>query len=148
MVWNKIDIKLKKLKKDYLSGIRVCTIAKQYNCTIQTIYSRLKKLGLTKTNSESHLGLPAWNKGKGNGRTKYKMLAEKILGRPLKKGEVVHHIDGDRKNNTVNNLIIFASHSEHMKKAHSNKDVMKEKGRRGLIKKYGIAALKVKGIVE
>lgn len=36
------------------------------------------------------------------------------LGRPLVKGECVHHIDRNRKNNDPSNLMVFASHSEHM----------------------------------
>ncbi len=37
------------------------------------------------------------------------------LGRALTKREVVHHIDKDRYNNKLKNLILFATHGEHMK---------------------------------
>ena len=41
------------------------------------------------------------------------MVAEKILGRQLKKEEVVHHIDSNRLNNSISNLMVFATHSDH-----------------------------------
>lgn len=39
--------------------------------------------------------------------------AEEKLGRELKEGEVVHHIDHNRSNNNLNNLMIFDSISSH-----------------------------------
>jgi hypothetical protein len=36
----------------------------------------------------------------------HKMIAEKALGRELKRGECVHHIDGNKLNNKNNNLLI------------------------------------------
>lgn len=47
------------------------------------------------------------------GRHAHRVIAEKILGRPLKKGEVVHHIDHDKKNNAPENLQVLASQAEH-----------------------------------
>ena len=34
----------------------------------------------------------------------HRIVMEKKLGRPLKKGEVIHHIDGDNQNNNIDNL--------------------------------------------
>lgn len=44
----------------------------------------------------------------GNGRSQYEhiLIAEKALGRKLRKGEVVHHIDGVKDNNANSNLFI------------------------------------------
>jgi len=35
------------------------------------------------------------------------LIAEKKIGRKLKQGEVVHHIDGNRLNNDPNNLLVM-----------------------------------------
>lgn len=50
---------------------------------------------------------------KDHGRHIHRAVAEEILGRALLPGEVVHHIDGDKRNNTPENLMIFPSQAEH-----------------------------------
>ncbi|MCI8916906.1 MAG: HNH endonuclease [Oscillospiraceae bacterium] len=47
------------------------------------------------------------------GRHMHRVVAELMLGRPLKSGEVVHHIDGDKRNNRPENLMVFSSQKEH-----------------------------------
>lgn len=52
---------------------------------------------------------------KDHGRHEHRRAAERKLGRPLKPGEVVHHIDRDKHNNNLSNLMIFATQAEHAK---------------------------------
>lgn len=55
-------------------------------------------------------------------------LAAKALlsaGIVLNTGEVVHHIDGDRRNFNIDNLRVFKNQSEHMKFHHSLRHVQK-----------------------
>lgn len=71
-------------------------------------------------------------RGRGEGKTytkrlgkhEHRLVAEEKLGRPLRKGEVVHHIDGDYKNNDPNNLMILPSQREHVKLHSVHKEVI------------------------
>lgn len=52
-----------------------------------------------------------------NGKRKSKMhhrkIVEDFIGRELKKDESIHHVDGNRTNNSINNLYICDSYEEH-----------------------------------
>ena len=52
------------------------------------------------------------------------VVAEQMLGRPLAKGEVVHHKDKNRANNLQENLQVFPSRAEHTLMHHRTKDVL------------------------
>ena len=47
------------------------------------------------------------------GRHEHRYVAEMKLGRALRQGEVVHHIDGNFRNNNPDNLMILPSQAEH-----------------------------------
>jgi hypothetical protein len=48
-----------------------------------------------------------------NGRHAHRVIAELIIGRPLRRGEVVHHIDGNIRNNDPTNLQVLSSQADH-----------------------------------
>lgn len=41
-------------------------------------------------------------------------VAEQALGKPMPQGAVVHHVDGDKKNNEPSNLVICPNQRYHM----------------------------------
>lgn len=47
------------------------------------------------------------------GKHTHRVVAEQILGRPLSLGEVVHHIDGNKRNNSPSNLQVLKNQAEH-----------------------------------
>jgi hypothetical protein len=50
---------------------------------------------------------------------RHRVVMESVLGRFLEVGEVVHHIDMDRSNDSPANLRLYSSQAEHMRDAHS-----------------------------
>lgn len=55
------------------------------------------------------------NTGDNNKRQELEhyLVMEQALGRPLKRTEVIHHIDGDKTNNKMENLKLCSGQSEH-----------------------------------
>jgi hypothetical protein len=45
--------------------------------------------------------------------TEHQLVVENKIKRMLVKGETVHHIDGNKLNNELNNLMLFKSQNEH-----------------------------------
>ena len=51
----------------------------------------------------------------------HRLVMEKELGRYLTKKEVVHHIDGNIENNSINNLELFSDFGAHVRNHYSEK---------------------------
>lgn len=71
--------------------------------------------------TRAKLSMAKKGRGAGNGYVKsfgrhaHRMVAERMLGRKLRPGEVVHHIDGNKRNNAPKNLMVFNNQAEHAK---------------------------------
>ena len=47
-------------------------------------------------------------------RHEHRVVAERVLGRPLIRGEIVHHIDGNKRNNDPSNLQVMTQ-ADHLR---------------------------------
>ena len=65
----------------------------------------------------------------GKSRAVHILLAEQLLGRPLKKNEVVHHINGDKRDNRPENLVVM-DRAEHAALHHTGRKASPEKLRK------------------
>jgi len=53
-------------------------------------------------------------KADGKIRTQHKYILERYLGRNLQPNEVTHHIDGNKTNNNINNLVVMTKKQHDM----------------------------------
>lgn len=52
------------------------------------------------------------------GRHEHRVVAEQMIGRPLERGEIVHHIDGNKHNNDPSNLQVMTQ-ADHLRTHHA-----------------------------
>ena len=65
-----------------------------------------------------------------DGKPAHRAVAEATLGRPLREGEVVHHLSGDKSDYSSHNVIVVSSQSEHARIEAEGRRMAKERGQR------------------
>ena len=122
-------------------GYSAYHIAKILGLGGDTIRRRILKYNISYTWTQDGQNNPSWKGGRRIDRDGYvlvyspqhpnrrdcncvaehRLVLEKVLGRYLMPYEVVHHIDGNKLNNHPNNLELFVSNAEHLKKELKNR---------------------------
>jgi hypothetical protein len=68
-----------------------------------------------KKEKKTCIGVDGYRRFSNSGILVHRFVAEKILGRPLKKGETVHHKNRIKSDNRRSNLWVFGSQWDHYK---------------------------------
>lgn len=136
------------------NGMSVQQISKILSIGTNPLYKRLRELGVMRSfgetrklnHSTSGENNPNWRGGKyvhggyvmiwidGKHVYEHRFVAERKLGRKLKAGEVVHHIDKNKLNNSPENIVVFSSNGEHIK-SHMTSEEARKRGKNGGRKK-------------
>lgn len=71
---------------------------------------------------------PGHHRANGDGYVRQHILiAEQTLGRNIRRGEVVHHVNGDKSDNRPENLCVLPSQADHVRLHAAQRKVTKEK---------------------
>lgn len=98
-----------------------CECRNAWMSAFNTFGNRVNRPGGLTVEERGKIAESRRRQGSGKGYRKvggvheHRAVAEQMLGRPLRPGEVVHHIDGDKRNNAPENLAVLPSQSEHMR---------------------------------
>ena len=125
-------------------------MAKEVGCDPETIRTWMKRYDIKRRSLKeinSGPNHPQWKGGRRidggyyiiwttNGyRYEHIKIVEKSIGRKLEKDEHIHHIDGDKLNNNLNNLFLYkGNQSEHIKLHHQLEQIAFDLFRKGYIK--------------
>lgn len=126
------------LEEQYAKGLSMGKIAEMVGITPSGVRKYFVKFGIKRRPKyavfQSHDTNPGWHGGRNirsNGYVEiyapahpnanvrkyvyeHQLVMEQHIGRPLRPGEVVHHIDGDKTNNDIKNLMLL-SNEDHAK---------------------------------
>lgn len=89
-------------------------------CRIEGLQKAPRKRGSEKryVEKKGYVRVIDWSTGKRRFIIEHRLVMEKEIGRPLTRAERVHHINGDRADNRIENLRLYSSQGEHIRMEH------------------------------
>lgn len=141
--------------KCYENGETLNEVAKRFGTSIPTVFKRIRKYVKMRKSPIGNTGdkhsmwrggkslkkgywtvhMPEHPRASSNKRVfEHIVIMENHVGRYIKKGEMIHHIDFDRGNNNLKNLYLCKNPSDHAQCHASLEGIAGELFKKGIIK--------------
>jgi len=136
--WTSREVAL--LKEMFKAGTSDEEIAKTLNRSVKAVSAKRARLGLYRYNRSDregkYLDTDGYFKiydGRGNRLFYHRVVAERMLGRKLRPGERVHHINFDKTDNREENLYVCRDRSHHFRVHFQGLEVLGELVKKGVV---------------
>lgn len=112
------------MEEHYKDGARL--IADKFNIPITAINKKAQEMGLKVEPKDEYICSQGYKIiGKSDSRkAEHRIVMERHLGRELNSNEIVHHVDGDKLNNDISNLVL-TTRADHIEE--HREDLLKAK---------------------